>query len=136
MVTVRAKKRIVDDTAGTELVPANAVGSIIDVQKPPQKILFRVAFTLSSGTVNVWATESQLSFEDGPIGIVKAIFDGSSETLNLVTNPRVISDVDFVIHDKLETFRGEAKLKFASGLTLNITSDRNTGDLTYVVGFE
>ena len=136
MVTVRSKVSIIDDTTGAEIVPADTIGTVIGVQKPPQKLSFNVTFTLTSGPVSVWVTELQLSFQDGPIGIVKTIFDDASETLETISNPRILSDVDFIIDDQLEAFRGEAKLKFVSGLTLNITSDRNTGDLTYVVGFE
>lgn len=136
MVTVKAGKDFYDSATGGITVPKDSVGIIKNTQNPPADLLFYVDFSVGLSIVSLWVNPEDLTYLDGSLDKVRAVFEGNNEILTSLSYPYFISETDIVIDDQLHKYRGKLKLKFMSGLTIFIEMDRNRGELKYGIGYE
>jgi hypothetical protein len=130
VVKVKAANDIVDETTGATDVLVNTAGDVVGVQLPPAVLRYRVDFTSVSKVK--WLDPAQIIFTDGPIGSVNAVLEQAFERLVRLSYPELVTDHDQVMGRQILANRERVRMHLESGITITITSDRNTGELTFV----
>jgi len=131
-VRVTASHDVVDVSTGLVVVPKGTAGQIVQTFGVPAVRTYNVTFTLHDGsTVTRFVSPSEIDFDDGELGPVRAYYEGSALTITSVAYTDDIADFEQKLSPAPVSSVTSVDIRFSDGTGLRVVSDRNSGEISF-----